>query len=84
MVRLLGRDIPLLAADDGTLRAEDDGEPASAKSMQSYIARALGDRLAESRGAMEARASSLPSTTCSVSSSSSTGGSGRGRAVRIT
>jgi len=34
-VRLLGRDIPVLAADDGTLRAEDDGKPASAKSVRS-------------------------------------------------
>jgi hypothetical protein len=30
-VQLLGRDTPVLAADDGTLRAEDDGKPASAK-----------------------------------------------------
>jgi hypothetical protein len=34
-VRVLGRDIPVLAADDGTLRAEDDGKPASAKSVTS-------------------------------------------------
>jgi hypothetical protein len=40
---LLGRDIPVLAAKDGTLRAEDGGKPASAKSVQSYIARAFGD-----------------------------------------
>jgi hypothetical protein len=26
-VRLLGRDIPVMASDDGTLRAEDDGKP---------------------------------------------------------
>ena len=60
-VQLLGRDIPVLAADDGTLRAEDDGKPASAKSVQSYIARAFGDRLAEVRAAIEALAASLPS-----------------------
>jgi hypothetical protein len=53
-------DIPVLAAGDGTLRAEDDGKPASAKSVQSYIARAFGDRLGEARGAMEALAESLP------------------------
>jgi hypothetical protein len=53
-VRLLGRHIPALAADDGTLRAEEDGKPAAAKSVQSYIARAFGDRLGE------ARAASLP------------------------
>jgi hypothetical protein len=34
-VTLLGRDIPVLAADDGTLRAGDDGKPTSAKSVQS-------------------------------------------------
>ena len=50
----------MVAAGDGTLRAEDDGKPASAKSVQSYIARAFGDRLAEARAAMEALAASLP------------------------
>ena len=30
-VRLLGRDVPVLAADDGTMHAEDDGKPASTK-----------------------------------------------------
>jgi hypothetical protein len=34
-VRLLGRDILVLAANDGTLRAEGDGKPASAKYVQS-------------------------------------------------
>ena len=60
MVRLPRRDIPVLTADDGTLRAEDDGKPASAKSVQSYVARAFGDRLGEARAAMEALAASLP------------------------
>jgi hypothetical protein len=41
-VHLLGRDIPVLAAVDGTLWAEDDGKPASAKSVQTYVARATG------------------------------------------
>jgi hypothetical protein len=50
-VRLLGREIPVIPAADGTLRAEDDGKPASAKSVQSYVARAFGDRLAEARAA---------------------------------
>jgi hypothetical protein len=59
-VRLLGRDIPVLAAADGTLRAEDDGKPAAARGVQSYIARAFGDRLGEARAAMEALASSIP------------------------
>jgi len=59
-VHLLGRDIPVLAAGDGTLCAEDDGKPASARNVQSYIARAFGGRLAEARGAMEALAASFP------------------------
>ena len=49
----------MLAAGDGTLRAEDDGKPASAKSVQSYITRAFGERLAEARAAMESLAVSL-------------------------
>jgi len=60
VVRLLGRDIPVLVGDDGTLRAEDDGKPASAKSVAAYIARGFGDRLPEARSAMEALAASLP------------------------
>jgi hypothetical protein len=59
-VRLLGKDIPVIPADDGTLRAEDNGKPPSAKSVQSYIARAFGDRLADARAAMEGLAASLP------------------------
>ena len=59
-VHLLGRDIPVLTADDGALRAEVDGKPASSKGVQSYIARAFGDRLGEARTAMEALAASLP------------------------
>jgi len=58
-VHLLGRDIPVLAADDGTLRAGDDGKPSSARSVQTYIEKAFGDRLAEARAAMEALAASL-------------------------
>ena len=59
-VRLLGRDIPVLPAADGALRAEDNGKPASEKSVASYIAHGFGDRLAEARAAMEALAASLP------------------------
>jgi hypothetical protein len=59
MIRLLGREVPVLPAADGTLRADDDGKPASAKSVQSYIARAFGDRLLEARAAMEAVAASI-------------------------
>lgn len=60
VVRILGRDVPVVPADDGTLRADDHGKPASARSVQSYIARAFGDRLGEARAAMEALAASLP------------------------
>jgi len=49
----------VLAAADGTLRADDGGKPASARSVQSYVARAFGDRLDEARIAMEALAASL-------------------------
>ena len=59
-VRLLGRDIPVVAAADGQRRAEDDGKPASPKSVQGYIVRAFGDRLAEARAAMETLAAPLP------------------------
>ena len=59
-VHLLGREIPVLPAPDGTLRAEDDGKPSSAKSVAAYVARAFGDRLAEARAAMEHLATSLP------------------------
>jgi len=59
-VRLLGRDIPVLQADDGSLRAADNDKPASAKGAQGYVARAFGNRLAEVRAAIEALAASLP------------------------
>jgi hypothetical protein len=58
-VRLFGRGISVLVAHDGTLHAEDDDKPASAKSVACYIARSFGDRLAEARTAMEALAASL-------------------------
>jgi hypothetical protein len=57
---LLGRDVPVLPADDGSLRAEDGGKPASARSVQTYIAKAFGERLDEARAAMETLAASLP------------------------
>ena len=41
-------------------RAEDDGKPASAKSVQSYIVRAFGDRPTEAGEALAALAASLP------------------------
>jgi len=60
MVRLLGRAIPVARAEDGALRVDEGGRPASARSARSYLARAFGDRLAEVRAAMEALAASLP------------------------
>jgi hypothetical protein len=59
-VHLLGRDMPVLAAGDGTLRAGDDGKPASSQRVPSYVTRAFGDRLGEARAAMERLAASLP------------------------
>ncbi len=56
----MGREIPVLPADDGTLRAEDGGKPASAKSVQNYIAKVFGYPLADVKLAMETLAASLP------------------------
>jgi hypothetical protein len=49
IVLLLGREVPVLPASDGALRADDGGKPASAKSVETYIVRAFGDRLTEVR-----------------------------------
>lgn len=60
-VRSLGRDVPVLPAEDGTVRTEHYANPAPARSAQSsYIARAFGGRLGEARAAMEALSASLP------------------------
>jgi hypothetical protein len=59
-VHLHDRDIPVIATADGALSAEDEVKPASAKSVQSYIARAFGDRRGEARTTMEALAALLP------------------------
>jgi hypothetical protein len=50
----------VLAAGDGTRRAEDDGKPASAESVLAYITRAFGGRPDEVRAAMQELAASLP------------------------
>jgi hypothetical protein len=60
VVRLLGRDIPVLPATDGTPRANEKGKPMSATGARAYIARAFGDRLGEVRSEMAALAASLP------------------------
>jgi hypothetical protein len=59
-VRLSGRDIPVLPAPGGTLRADGDGKPASARWVQSYLNCTVRDRLPEVRTAMEYLAASLP------------------------
>ena len=47
LITLLGREIPVLAAPDGTPRANEKGKPMAAAGVRSYIARAFGDRLYE-------------------------------------
>jgi hypothetical protein len=46
-IRLLGRTVPVLPRVEGTLRAEDNGKPASATSVRTDLARPFGDRLPE-------------------------------------
>jgi hypothetical protein len=60
VVRLLGRDIPVVRTDGGALLAGQDGYPQSPSAVRTYLARAFGDRLAEVRATMEALAASLP------------------------
>lgn len=62
-VRLLGRDVPVTEAGEAggpLLAAGADGRPAPAAPVRRYLERAFGDRLAEVRAAMEARAAALP------------------------
>jgi hypothetical protein len=59
-VMLLGKEIPVLAAPDGTQRANEKGKPMSAAAARLYVARAFGDRLGEVRSEMEALAASFP------------------------
>jgi hypothetical protein len=51
--------VSVLEAADGTLRADNDGRPASFKSVQSYIARMYGHSLPDIRSAIEAMTASL-------------------------
>lgn len=60
LITLLGREIPVLAAPDGTPRANEKGKPMAAAGVRSYIARAFGDRLDEVRAEMVALAATLP------------------------
>jgi hypothetical protein len=57
---LLGREIRLAATEDGELRADDAGKPASASAVQVYLFKAFGERLAEVRAVMEQAAAALP------------------------
>lgn len=60
-VPLLGREVALTEAEDGTLRAaEADGRPAAADPVRRYVERAFGPRLVEARAAMEHLAATLP------------------------
>jgi hypothetical protein len=59
-VMLLGRHIPVVATEDGTIRAEDHGMAASERSALVYIRRAFGENLDLVRAAMESLAASYP------------------------
>lgn len=59
-VHLLSSDISIRLAADGTLRAKDQGKPASARSVAGYLARAFGHHLALVSDAMEALVASMP------------------------
>ena len=60
-VRLLGKDIGLVADADGVLLAAgSDGKPAHAAPVKTYVARAFRDRFGEVRAAMGELAASLP------------------------
>src|SRR3954447_21180667 len=58
-VRLLGRTIPALRTPDGIRAVEKDFRPASAASVERYLASKFGDHLDEVRAAMEQLAASL-------------------------
>jgi len=60
-VPLLGREVAVAEAPDGTLRAVGhDGRLAEAEPVRRYLERAFGRRLGEARGTMEALAARLP------------------------
>jgi hypothetical protein len=60
IIVLLGWEISVLPAPDGTPRANEQGKPMAAAGVRSYIARAFGDRLDEVRAEMVALAATLP------------------------
>ena len=58
-VRLLGRTVPVIRTPDGIRAMEKDFRPASAASVERYLASKFGDHLDEVRAAMEQLAASL-------------------------
>src|SRR3954465_11254286 len=58
-VRLLGRTVPAIRTADGIRAMEKDFRPASAASVERYLASKFGDYLDEVRAAMEQLAASL-------------------------
>jgi len=59
-ILLLGKTIRLLPTEDGELRAADVDQPTDHTSVERYLIKAFGDRLAEVRAAMERLAAALP------------------------
>ena len=57
-VLLLGRRIPIVRTDDGGIRADEHGRPASDRATLGYVRRAFGERLDDVRAAMERLAAS--------------------------
>jgi hypothetical protein len=57
-VRLLGRTVPVIRTPDGIRAMEKDFRPASAASVERYLASKFGDRLEEVWAAMEQLAAS--------------------------
>ena len=58
-VRLLGRTVPAIRTPDGVRAIEKDSRPASAASVERYLASKFGDHLDEVRAAMERLSASL-------------------------
>jgi hypothetical protein len=55
-MRLLGKDVPVMEGEDGTVLAASDGKPGPAAPVRAYLTRAFGNRRDEAQKAMEALA----------------------------